>query len=110
MASLSDTADRRGAQRFPLRRKPVLKLSSGGRSYLAALDDLSLSGARLRVSGATPPGAPITLHHPVMGDLAADPVWRSGNAMGVRFANTGGALEHTLQCVGLMLHQDEFAV
>lgn len=102
--------ERRGAERFSLRRKLMMTLSAGDTSCLAAVDDLSWSGARLRLTGTLPAHQQITLSHPAVGDLPGEPVWRNGLAIGVRFAEPAAALERTLQCISLMLYRDEYAL
>lgn len=98
--------ERRGAERFTLRHRTVLTLSTGGRSYLASLDDLSWSGARLHVVASMVSDGPITLHHPAVGNLTGEQVWRRGSDIGVRFTAPARALERTLQCINLLLHRD----
>jgi len=91
------------AERRRARRKPVMwaaRLETEDGAVACAAFDISLSGARLRLD------APVALHRPVLlvfdrfGGLRAEPIWRRGKILGLRF---GEAPETVRQMLGEVL-------
>lgn len=85
------------------RRKPVLwaaRLETEDGAVDCAAFDISLGGAKLRLE------ARVALHRPVLlvfdrfGGLRAEPIWRRGNTLGLRF---GEPPETIRQMLGEML-------
>jgi len=81
------------------RRKPVIwaaRLETEEGTIDCAAFDISVGGAKLRLE------APVALHRPVrlvldrFGGLKAEPIWRRGNTLGLRFGEPPEAVRQML--------------
>lgn len=95
--------DRREEKRFPVTGAPPLTATSGGAVYTCYLEEVSLSGVRVRFKGRMPQSNVIALEHPTAGTLVGRCVWRDESTMGVELQFPHGDLERVLRCLCLVL-------
>lgn len=95
--------ERRRAPRHAVAHDAPLTATSGGRVYSCGIEDISLSGLRLRFRAEAPAGRVIALEHPMAGTLCGACVWREGQHLGVELQSPHGEVERVLRCVCLVL-------
>ena len=99
--------DRRRSERFGLDQTTTVTLSIAGRDYRCCLEDISYGGLRVRFEDQVPDGDRVVLEHGFVGKLYGTKAWQGDAALGIEFQTTEGALEHALQCVGLLVSPDD---
>jgi hypothetical protein len=99
----SEGQDRRRSPRHDVPNAPVVTAMAGGKIYTCHIQDISLSGVRLRFEGGVPKGRVIALDHPRAGTLCGLCVWKSADAAGVELQHPNSELERALRCVSLIL-------
>lgn len=105
-AAVAGDGDRRRWERHELDRPAAARLRADARSYDCAVGNISLGGARLRIEEGGPADGQVVLDHPVAGRLPGRLVWRAGQDAGIAFERPD-TLANALQCVCLLLYQDE---
>ena len=95
--------ERRKEKRYKVKDQQPLTATSGGRIYTCYIEEISLSGVRLRFEGSMPSGNAIALDHPTAGTLCGICTWRDTHTMGVELQFPHGDLERILRCVCLIL-------
>ncbi len=100
--SSSDT-ERRRTKRNELDEQRSLTAISGGKIYTCYIEDVSMSGIRLRFEGVVPEGNVIALEHPAAGTICGECIWRDESALGVELRLPASELERVLKCICLVL-------
>jgi hypothetical protein len=103
MSQSREGLERRRAPRHAVEHAAPLPATAGGRVYSCGIEDISVSGIRLRFRGEAPEGRVIALEHPMAGTLCGACVWREGRHLGVEFQSPHGEVERVLRCVCLVL-------
>lgn len=103
----AERIDRRQWERYPPDGQTSVTLAAGGRVFDCELLDLSLGGARLRVTADLPEEGDVVLQHRVAGLFSAAPAWRRGDELGLQFSTRVQDREHALQCAAVLLYGDE---
>ncbi len=99
--------DRRRSERFGMDRTTTATLSTADGEYRCSLEDISYGGLRVRFDSEVPDCGAVVLEHGLVGKLHGTAAWQGGSTMGIELQVGEGELEHTLQCVGLLVSPDE---
>jgi hypothetical protein len=84
----------------------TITLSAGDRRYDCEIENISLSGMKLRLASQLPDAPTVELEHRAGGRFLGTPVWRSRDAVGIAFHSPEGQLERALQCVSILVNPD----
>ena len=93
--------ERRRSLRFVLPRQEDIILTAEGCVHHGKLEDISIGGAKLRLTGGMPPPSKFTLSHETAGAIEGVSMWHEGNCIGVSFELT----EPALRLISLCLRQ-----
>jgi hypothetical protein len=99
-------AERRSFGRLAPDSPTTITLSAGDRRYDCAVENISLSGIKLRLASELPAADTVELVHRAGGRFLGTPVWRSREAVGIAFQSPEGQLERALQCVSILVNPD----
>ncbi len=99
----SSDAERRRTKRYALDEQRSLTAISGGKVYTCYIEDVSMSGVRLRFEGRAPKGKVIALEHPTAGTICGECVWHDDSALGVELRLPDSDLERVLKCICMVL-------
>jgi c-di-GMP-binding flagellar brake protein YcgR len=91
--------ERRRSLRFELPRQEDITLTVGGRQYRGKLEDVSIGGAKLRLTGAMPPPDDVRMEHETAGTIDGTCMWHDGQCIGVSFTLTDPALRLISLCL-----------
>lgn len=91
--------ERRRSLRFVLPHQEDILLTAAGRVYRSKLQDISIGGAKLRLTGGMPPPTHFTLAHATAGDIEGVCMWHEGDCVGVSFELTDPALRLISLCL-----------
>ncbi len=95
--------DGRRHNRIDVSKQTPLTAAAGGKIYTCFIEDISLSGLKLRFEGEVPEGKVIAIDHPVAGTLCGRCAWRDGNYIGMELQLPSSDLERALRCICLVL-------
>ena len=99
-------ADRRCSSRLAPDSPTTITLSAGDRRYDCEIENISLSGIRLRLMSKLPATGTVELEHRAGGRFLGTPVWRSRDAVGIAFQRPEQRLERALQCISILVNPD----
>jgi len=91
--------ERRRSLRFVLPRQENITLTAGGQQYQCKLEDVSIGGAKLRISGTLPEPVDIVINHESAGMIDGTCMWREGQCVGIAFPLTDPALRLISLCL-----------
>ena len=91
--------ERRRSLRFVLPRQEDIILTAEGREYRGKLEDVSIGGAKLRVTGALPETSDLSLQHETAGRIEGTCMWHDGQSIGISFDLTDPALRLISLCL-----------
>lgn len=91
--------ERRRSLRFVLPRQEDIVLTAAGREYHGKLEDVSIGGAKLRLTSDTPLPAELRLEHATAGVIEGTCMWHDGDCVGVAFDLTDPALKLISLCL-----------
>ncbi|MHC4984480.1 MAG: PilZ domain-containing protein [Planctomycetota bacterium] len=111
MTTPSDETPRRDPERRCYSRlvpdsPTTIRLSAGERRYDCQVEDISLSGIKLRPMSKLPADDRFVLEHKAGGKFVGKPVWRSRTALGIAFELPEKDLERALQCISILVNPD----
>lgn len=92
-------SDRRRWPRYALGQANSFTLTADGRSYACTIEDVSLGGAKLRLSGDTPRNLEMRIEHPVAGYVYANRCWGEAGVIGVEFGLSPQTIELVAYCL-----------
>ena len=98
-----DGVDRRGRHRYPITSPVALTVYVEDQELTCQVEDVSLSGARVRLDGQISPFANIELSHPATGRFRSECRWRVGNTSGLAFKDTEAAISLCVHCLKQMV-------
>lgn len=108
LVTTSRVFNRRRAKRCPIDRRTSAVLVVGDRRYPCTIENISVGGMGLRFAADVPRTAEqATVEHAVAGDFPGRCVWVKRKAVGFRFDRPENALERELQCIAIMLADDD---
>ncbi len=91
--------ERRRSLRFVLPRQEDIVLTAEGREYHGKLEDVSIGGAKLRLTGDMPPPSDLRMAHESAGTIEGTCMWHDGQCIGVAFELTDPALRLISLCL-----------
>ena len=91
--------ERRRSLRFVLPRQEEITLIVDGRPYRGKLEDVSIGGAKLRMTEEVPPSDDVRLEHAVAGTIEGVSMWYRGETIGISFALSDPALQLISLCL-----------
>jgi len=91
--------ERRRSLRFVLPRQEDIVLHAEGTEYRCKLEDVSIGGAKLRLTGDLPTPSGFRLEHAVAGSIEGTCMWHDGGSIGVAFPLTDPALRLISLCL-----------
>ncbi len=97
-------ADRRCSSRLAPDSPTTITLSAGDRRYDCEIENISLSGIKLRLMSKLPATGTVELEHRAGGRFMGTPVWRSRDAVGIAFRRPERRLERALQCISILVN------
>ena len=83
-----------------------IRLRAGERNYDCQVEDISLSGIKLRLKSKLPADERLLLEHKAGGSFVGRPVWRSQDTLGIAFDLPEKDLERALQCISILVNPD----
>ena len=95
--------DARRHNRIAVTKQAPLTATSGGKIYKCFIEDISLSGLKLRFEDEVPEGKVIAIDHPVAGTLCGHCAWRKDSYIGMELQIPSSDLERVLRCICLVL-------
>ena len=95
----AEPGNRRQWPRYALREPESFTVAADGRIGTCAIEDISLGGARLRMTGPVPHDLEIRIEHPRLGHAYARRCWRTEDRLGVAFDHSGPSLAFIAGCV-----------
>ena len=98
-----DGVDRRGRHRYPVFAPVALTVYVQDREYTCLVEDVSLSGLRVRFEDSIALTSEIEATHPATGRFRSECRWRSGNASGLTFKDTEAAISLCVHCLKQMV-------
>jgi hypothetical protein len=98
--------DRRNSSRLTPDSPTTIRLSAGDRRYDCEIEDISLTGIRLRLISKVPAAGMVELEHETAGRFKGKQVWRSHDAIGIAFELPERRLERALQCISVLVNPD----
>lgn len=111
MTTLSNEAPRHDPERRCYSRlapdSPTsIRLRAGQRHYDCQVEDISLSGIKLRLKSKVPADDRLLLEHKAGGTFVGRPVWRGNDTLGIAFELPEKDLERALQCISILVNPD----
>lgn len=91
--------ERRRSLRFVLPRQEDIVLFVDGTEYRGKLEDVSIGGAKLRLTGELPASADVRLEHAAAGLIEGTCMWQDGQWVGVSFPLSDPALRLISLCL-----------
>ena len=91
--------DRRQWPRYGLARRGLFTVTADGRIYACTIEDISLGGAKLRLSGEVPRNLEIRIEHPQVGYAYARRCWKGPHGIGVEFDHSQQSLDFITHCL-----------
>jgi len=91
--------ERRRSLRFVLPRQEDIVLVAEGTQYHGKLEDVSIGGAKLRLTGDLPASTDFRLEHEVAGVIEGTCMWHDGQCVGVSFPLSDPALTLISLCL-----------
>lgn len=91
--------ERRRSLRFVLPRQEDIVLIAAGQQYRGKLEDVSIGGAKLRLTGELPPLSDVSLAHDSVGVIEGVCEWHDGETLGISFDLTDPALQLISLCL-----------
>lgn len=91
--------ERRRSLRFVLPRQEDIVLFVGGTEYRGKLEDVSIGGAKLRLTGELPAADAFRLEHETAGTIEGTCMWQNGPCVGVSFPLSDPALRLISLCL-----------
>jgi hypothetical protein len=91
--------ERRRSLRFVLPRQEDITITAGGRQYQGKLEDVSIGGAKLRLTEDIPPPDELRIEHETAGAIDGTCLWHDGQCMGISFTLTDPALRLISLCL-----------
>jgi c-di-GMP-binding flagellar brake protein YcgR len=91
--------ERRRSLRFVLPHQEDIVLTAAGQEYRGKLEDVSIGGAKLRLSGDLPALSDIALIHESAGVIEGVCEWHDGETLGISFELTDPALQLISLCL-----------
>ncbi len=98
-----DGVDRRGRHRYPISSPVALTVFVDDKEYTGQVEDVSLSGVRVRLNAHVAPSADIEVSHPATGRFRSECRWRVGNRSGFAFKDTEAAISLCVHCLKQMV-------
>ena len=98
-----DGIDRRRRHRYPVTSPISLTVYSEGREFTCFIENISLSGARVRFDGPVTLTSKIGLSHPQTGKFCGERKWTTGNTWGVAFTCQESAIRLCVHCLKQMV-------
>jgi len=83
-----------------------IRLRAGERNYDCHVEDISLSGIKLRLKSKLPADERLLLEHKAGGTFVGRPVWRGQDTLGIAFELPAKDLERALQCISILVNPD----
>ena len=91
--------ERRRSLRFVLPRQEDITLTVAGRQYRGKLEDVSIGGAKLCLSGEVAAPSNVALEHETAGTIEGTCMWHSGSSVGISFDLSDPALRLISLCL-----------
>ncbi|GAB4394737.1 MAG: hypothetical protein Tsb0032_22650 [Kiloniellaceae bacterium] len=91
--------ERRRSQRFVLPRQEDIILRAEGREYRGKLEDVSIGGAKLRLTDDLAPSADLSMEHAAAGIIEGTCMWHDGPCIGIAFDLSDPALRLISLCL-----------
>ncbi|MEO3430561.1 PilZ domain-containing protein [Pelagibius sp. CAU 1746] len=91
--------ERRRSLRFVLPHQEDVVLTAAGREYRGKLEDVSVGGAKLRLTGGPPAPSDVSLSHESAGVIDGVCMWHDGESLGISFELTDPALRLISLCL-----------
>lgn len=91
--------ERRRSLRFVLPCEEDVTVTVGGQKYHGKLEDVSIGGAKLCLTGAVPPPSDLRLEHETAGTIDGTCMWHDGRRIGVAFPLSDSALRLISLCL-----------
>ena len=91
--------ERRRSLRFVLPHQEDIVLTAAGQEYRGKLEDISIGGAKLRLSSEPPASSDISLAHQSAGVIEGVCKWHDGEILGISFELTDPALQLISLCL-----------
>lgn len=101
--------ERRRSLRFVLPRQEDITLFVDDQPYQGKLEDVSIGGAKLRLSAAIPAIADVRLEHATAGAIEGICMWHDGETVGIAFGLTDPALRLISLCLRQGVPRSDFA-
>ena len=98
-----DGIDRRARHRYPVTTPVRLTMIASGQEFSALIEDISLSGVRVRFDGARTAASIIELTHPMAGRFRSHCRWTSGNISGLSFDQAEAGVQLCVHCLKQMV-------
>jgi len=98
--------DRRCYSRLVPDSPTTIRLSAGERHYDCQVEDISLTGIKLRLMSKLPADDRLLLEHKAGGTFVGRPVWRGRFTLGIAFQLPEKDLERALQCISILVNPD----
>jgi hypothetical protein len=98
-----DGIDRRSRHRYPVLAPVALTVYLEGREYTCLIEDVSLSGIRVRFEESITLASEIEAAHPATGRFRSECKWRRGNTSGLAFKDTEAAISLCVHCLKQMV-------
>ena len=95
--------DRRGRHRYPVFAPVALTVYVQGREYSCLVEDVSLSGVRIRFENPIELTPEVEAAHPATGRFQSECRWRTGNISGLAFKDTEAAISLCVHCLKQMV-------
>lgn len=97
----SDSDNRRQWPRYslPARESFTFTVTADGHSGACTIEDISLGGARLRVTRDIPQNLEIRIEHPLVGHAQGRCCWQARNRLGVAFDHSEHSLAFIAHCL-----------
>ena len=108
LVSTSRVFNRRRAKRCPLDRRTSAVMIVGENRHPCTIENISLGGMGLSFPADPPATAEdAVIEHAVAGRFPGRCVWTKGSTAGFRFDRPDNAIERELQCIAIMLADDD---
>ena len=101
--------ERRRSLRFVLPRQEDITLFVGEQAYHGKLEDVSIGGAKLRMTDSVPASDSVRLEHETAGSIEGHCMWNDGATLGIAFELTDPALRLISLCLRQGVPSSTFA-
>lgn len=98
-----DGVDRRGRHRYPVFAPVALTVYVQDREYTCLVEDVSLSGVRVRFEESVDLSSEVEAAHPATGRFLSEFRWQTGKKSGLAFKDTEAAISLCVHCLKQMV-------